>query len=118
MTIGGQVLYLESYLWRDFMPVTTPEGRPLAAVLRVRAASGTIPPSLDVDSAWVVKGDEVWATAPRVAHPAEAAGELELVARDGPRWAPGEQVDVVVRVRSGSTRALLRAAGQRIRRTD
>lgn len=115
--VAGETLYLESYLWRDYMPVAPPEGRPLSAVFRIKAVGGTMPRGISADSAWVIFGDQVWATAPRLTHPPEA-GEVEFLARDGPRWPTDSAVDVVLRVRSGGATMLVRSASQRIRRTD
>jgi hypothetical protein len=119
--VGGQSIVLTSFLWRDFMPVSPPDGKPLAAVLRFRAADGKpLTASFTVDAAWVVNGTDVWAT--RVEEQGNARYDplfYEVVAHDGPKWGPGIRVDVVVRVReqSGSTQ-LLRAADQLISRTD
>lgn len=116
VSFGGQTLVLESYLWRDFMPVAPREGRPLAAVLRLRARGEPVSRAVRVDSAWVIWGDQVWATAPTADAP--SGGDMELLARGGPRWPPGTEVDVVVRLRERNAYAFLRAARQRIRRTD
>jgi hypothetical protein len=116
VTFGGQTLVLESYLWRDFMPVAPKEGRPLAAVLRLRARGEPVSRAVEVDSAWVIWGDRVWATAPKA--DAQSGGDRELLARGGPRWPPGTEVEVVVRLRERNAYAFLRAPRQRIRRTD
>ena len=116
--LDEETLTLESYLWRDFMPVAPPDGRPLAAVLRLRALDGSMSPGIAADSAWVVYGREVWATQLLRPQSPPEQGALELIARDGPKWPPEARVDVVVRVHSRGTAVLVRAANQRIRRTD
>jgi hypothetical protein len=119
--VGGQQLVLSPYLWRDFQPVAPADGQPLIAVLRVQA-SGNAPVSntIRVDAVWVVFGDEVWATAiSEERAPSSTQPFYEAVVRNGPKWGPGVNVEVVVRVRDrqGSAR-LLRAANQPINRTD
>ncbi len=116
VSFAGQTLFLEAYLWRDFMPVAPKEGRPLAAVLRLRSRGEPVSRAVRVDSAWVIWGDRVWAMAPRA--DAHSGGDMELLARGGPRWPPGTEVEVVVRLRERDAYALVRAARQRIRRTD
>lgn len=116
--VDGRTLYVESYLWRDYMPITPPEGKPLTALFRVRAREGGAAPAVTVDSAWVVYGSSVWATAPRMEHAPATSGELELIARNGPLWPAGSTVDVVLRVRGSRGITLLRAPQQLIRRTD
>ena len=119
--VGRQTLVLVPFLWRDFMPVSPPDGKPLVAVLRVQANDGAaLAATFHVDGAWVIYGAEVWAASvgeEKLASPSTVY--YEVVARDGPKWGPNVSVDVVVRIRepSGSSQ-LLRAAAQLIRRTD
>lgn len=119
--IDGRSLSLEAHLWRDFMPIAPPQGRPLAAVLRVHASAGTPPAGLEAIAVWVVFGDQLWATETLEIRPPDGSGQpyLEVVARDGPTWGPGVTVDVIVRLRDSARRTyLLRAANQPIGRTD
>jgi hypothetical protein len=121
VVINGQELTLVASIWRDFMPVSPPDGKPLVAVLRVQAPGGVrISSTFHVDAAWLVNGGEVWATG--VADErleTQSPMYYEVVARDGPKWAPGASVDVVVRIRESSGAShLLRVAGQRIQRSD
>ena len=117
-TVGQQALVLAPYLWRDFQPISPPDGKPLIAVLRVKAADGAaLAATFHVDGAWVINGAEVWTAS--VGEEKLASAYYEVVARDGPKWGPNVSVDVVVRIRetSGSSK-LLRAAAQVIQRTD
>ncbi|GAC1515706.1 MAG: hypothetical protein NVS1B4_07310 [Gemmatimonadaceae bacterium] len=118
-TIAGQPLHLETSLWRDFQPVAPPAGKPLTGVFRVAtSAGGTLPADLQVTSAWVVLGDQVWA-ATTVEERARTSQRLEVVVRGGPQWGPGVTVDVIVELRGpGGATMLLGARGQNIDRTD
>ena len=121
VSVAGQTLVLEAHLWRDFMPVSPPDGKPLVAVLRVKAQGGGAPSAgVQADRVWVVNGDAVWEATPVEEHPRGAMGPwLEVVARDGPKWGPGIRVDVIVRLRDAAGRSyLVRAADQLIGRTD
>ena len=121
VVVGGQSLVLVPSLWRDFMPISPPDGKPLVAVLRVQAPDGAaLAATFHVDGAWVINGAEVWTASvgeEKLASPRSVY--YEVVARDGPKWGPNVRVDVVVRIRepSGSSQ-LLRAAAQLIQRTD
>ena len=120
-TLAGVTLQLETYLWRDYQPIAPPDGEPLIAVLRVKSVDGaSIPAALQADSAWVINGDLVWATAVREERPRGTDPSFfEVVARDGPKWGPGIAVDVVVRLRDGAGHeVLLQARAQWINRTD
>ena len=119
--VDGARLVLETYLSRDFRPVSPPDGRPLVALLRINAAdSSAVPRTVRADSAWVTYGQEVWA-APVVEERLRTTGDrvYEVVAREGPKWGPEVNVDVVVRVRGADGQAvLLRAPTQPIFRID
>jgi hypothetical protein len=121
ITVGGQTLVLVPYLWRDFQPISPPDGKPLIAVLRIQDANRSpLATSIHADVAWIVNGGDVWAVRPREEQGATTSSLFyEAVARDGPKWGPGVAVDVVVRLRepSGATH-LLRASGLQILRTD
>src|SRR5215831_15027880 len=61
VTVDGATLQLTTSLWRDFMPITPPDGKPLAAVLRItEVKGGNLPPGLDARAAWVIVGDMAW----------------------------------------------------------
>jgi hypothetical protein len=117
----GATLRLATFLWRDFMPVAPPDGDSLRARLHITTAdSSPFPSTLRADAAWILNGDDVWATwvqetRPRVPdYPA-----LDVGADGGPKWGPGIEVDVVVRLRDAVGSAwYLRARKQLILRTD
>jgi len=119
--VDGTTLSLETYLWRDFMPISPPDGKPLVAILRVKTDDGsTIPDGLKMPAAWVVRDKKVWDTLlddeQPEPHPEDV---LELVARDGPKWGPNVAVDVIVELRlADGSKLLLKAVDQMIERTD
>jgi len=119
VTVDGVSFRLDTFLWRDFMPISPPDGKPLVAVLRILTTDGSsIPASVAADSVWVYNGSEVWATAVVEEQPRNNS-YFEVVAREGPKWGPGIEVDVVVRLRDGAGhRFLLQARRQLISRTD
>jgi hypothetical protein len=41
VSVAGKTLVLESYLWRDFMPIAPPNGTSLTVVLRVNTSDGS-----------------------------------------------------------------------------
>lgn len=118
--VNGHELALEAYLWRDFMPVAPVDGHPLVAVLRIKTTDGSaFPAGVAADQVTVVYGEERWTARARQEHSGDPANVLEVVARNGPKWGPHVNVDVVVRLRGpGDQVHLLRAPSQRINRTD
>ena len=118
--VDGHELTLEVSLWRDFQPISPPDGRPLVAILWVKTTDGRpFPAGVTADQVSVVFGDQVWTAPARKEQPSNQPSVLEVVARDGPRWGPNVTVDVVVRLRGpGGSDHLLRAPDQLIGRTD
>lgn len=119
--IDGRKYVLETYMWRDFMPITPPDGKPLIAIIWVTATDSLkFPSSVDADWLWVIKDKKLWRT--RFSNKQRRAYDdykLEKVARDGPKWGPKIQVDVVVRLVDREKKTyLLKAPNQWIGRTD
>jgi hypothetical protein len=120
IALAGKILTLATSLWRDFQPISPPDGKPLVALLQVRTEDGSaVPATVRADTVWVIFGTETWSGVPQEEHSrVETTPVYEIVARDGPRWGPGVAVDVVVRLRDASGRGfLLRATNQLIRGT-
>lgn len=118
--IAGQNVTIEPYLWRDFMPSSPPDGKPLTVVVRIRAVGTALSLSVSADSIWVISQNQAWGSRAAQEQARSATGDLlEVVARDGPKWGPGASVDVVVRLRDNTGRFIyVRAADQLINRTD
>jgi hypothetical protein len=115
---GGKTITFDASLWRDFQPITPPDGKPLVAILKIKTDDGSeVPGTVRADMMWVLNGTQSWSAVPQEERPRpETSPVYELVARDGPKWGPGISVDVVVRLRSADGRtSLLRAAEQSIR---
>lgn len=116
----GRIPYqVQATLSRDFMPFSPPDGKPLVAGFRIQTVDGSsIPSSVTADSAWVYNGAAVWSTAVVEEEP-RSGSEFRVIARGGPKWGPGIEVDVVVRVIDAEgNRFLLKAPRQFISRTD
>ena len=117
--VAGVDLTLETYLYRDFAPITPPNGQPMIAAVRVKAADGeALPEGLRAERLHVVFGADVWTPEPVEEWPSTDPGVMELVARNGPKWGPGVTVDVVLRLRHAGSTLLLKAPAQQIHRTD
>jgi hypothetical protein len=114
---------LETYLWRDFMPVSPPDGKPLRAVISlVPVNNNNLPGTIDAQKIWIIYAENLWSdslSAVGPAEPAQPLTKLEKTAANGPKWGPGVEVTVVVEIldKKGKT-YLLRADHQIIHRTD
>lgn len=121
VTIGDRTYTIDTYLWRDFMPFTSPQGDPLIASVQLRAEDGApLPSTLTPVKLWVAQGNEVQPM------PLDAdlrwspdQTSVEGVARQGPFWSPGTVVDVVVELRDDQGQGYwVRSPDQTINRTD
>lgn len=119
VVIGGRTLRLTTEIWRDFMPISPPDGKPMVARMVISTLDGSpLPSGVSVDRAWLFLGEQTWETGnlqPESLEP--GAPSLAVVARDGPKWGPGVTVDVVVRLRDHEAAHLLQARGQPIQAT-
>jgi len=121
--VDGRKYILEAYLWRDFMPISPPDGKPLIALIWVTAVDLLpFPTTLDADRLWVINGQQVWEAEfsnEELPENSDRKHQLEKIARSGPKWGPGLYVDVVVRIVDCKNKEyLLRASKQYIGRTD
>jgi hypothetical protein len=112
VTIGGQAITLAAALWRDFMPISPQDGKPLIAVFTATTVRGqAFPAGVTADRAWVFLGTDTWETSvTSEQQTAPGASSLVVVAHEGPKWGPNVDVDVAIRLRdSAGTLYLLQA---------
>jgi hypothetical protein len=115
--INGRQFRLETDVWRDMMPPIDPDGSRLIVAAYITAVDGQpFPAELDGTRVWVINGDKVWETTfVEEARPRDSThlNQLEKIARGGPKWEVGAQVEVVVRVTASTAPfRLLRATKQ------
>ena len=91
---------LSASLWRDFQPISPPDGKPLILLVDIiESNSKTIPSSIKVDSFWVINGDQIWSgILPTEEHPTTPLHTRRIIIRDGPKWETGIYVDLVIRL--------------------
>jgi hypothetical protein len=132
VVLAGRSLSLSAYLWRDFMPDSPADGKPMIAVLTVATSDKKpFPSGARTDRAWVLFGEQMWEASELTEQPEsceDSSGRwikcpdssvFVSVARDGPKWGPFVFVDVVVRLTDKEGRHhLLRAPKQYVKRTD
>jgi hypothetical protein len=123
IVVAGRTLKLSTYLWRDFMPMSPPAGRPLQGAFYVSASdTARLPADLSADAVWLVYGNEIWRDwldTPTVPPGDVKPSQIYCTVGHGPYWGPQVAVDAIVRVTSGSSGShLLRAPNQTIHRTD
>lgn len=123
ITLDGTQLYLTSYLNRDFMPMSPPDGQPLFAQCIITSTDTLdITKSISADAVWIVYQSQVWKSwlsSPTNPPDTKWRNCVAKVALNGPKWGPHVNVDVIVRVIDSKRRTqLLRASDQWIGRTE
>jgi len=116
LIIGEQKLVLRTYLWRDFMPIIPPGGKPLYGVIMVETVdSSAIEFDIDSDIVYLIHNHSVWPVhydeVPED-HPDQRPFRLLKIFRSGPKLEPRILVDVVVRLLIDEHRFYLRATDQ------
>jgi hypothetical protein len=122
LNIEDQSIVLTTYLWRDFQPISPPNGKPLIALVYIETPDNSdIPVPLDPNAIYIVYNNQVWKSffSTEERPPDELKPfRITKIARDGPKWGPNVYVDVIVRILDGDKVYLLKASEQYIGRTD
>ena len=114
IVIGDITYTLETYMWRDFMPISPPGGKPLIAIIWVHASGiDDFPVSTTIERLWIIDGTNILSTAATEEVRVDG-NEFEMVFRDGPKWGPGIGFDVVVKLSINAQIYYLKAVNQTI----
>ena len=92
---------LEAYLYRDFMPVSPPEGRPLVSLnCLVALDSAEIPLTINLVKQFVIYHDTIWIKHYEKDDYDDKTRSYQLcrVSINGPLWEPGVLVDIVAEI--------------------
>jgi hypothetical protein len=105
LIIGSNTFVLDAYLWRDFMPVSPPDGKPMISINWLISTNLVkIPDNIDMVKQYVFYNDSVWvSTYENETRPDQPAHKIEKVSRNGPKWGPKINVDVVSQIHDSKT---------------
>jgi hypothetical protein len=122
-TVQGRQFYLYTSMWRDFMPISPPDGRPLAGTVFITALDSLrFSDSLSTDAVWIVENQQVWKSWFSIQQypPNEIKkNQLARIFNNGPKWGPDIYVTVVIRLTDRDNQThLLRASHQYIGMTQ
>ena len=105
LIIGSNSFILDAFLWRDFMPISPPDGQPMISINWLICTNEiAIPDNISLVKQFVIFGDLVWKAyytdeegVPQPAH------KIQRVSRNGPKWGPNIYVDVIAQVYDSNT---------------
>lgn len=90
---------LSVFLWRDFMPISPIDGKPMEAVVNIMTTdSSDFPAHINADKMWVIDSAEIWETYLDDNSADDSLFKISKKASDGPKWETGILVDAVVRL--------------------
>jgi hypothetical protein len=100
LTIDSRGYFLNAFLWRDFMPISPPNGKPLIALnWLINSDSIDIPENIVMKKQYVIYNDSVWiADYEENRSPTSPLYRLEKMSINGPKWGPGVHVDVISKI--------------------
>ncbi len=111
----GYYLRMDADLWRDFERPSHPDEPTLSVSVTVIEMNERSIEALEVDYVWVIQGRTV--RSPSFSTEVRPTPDYMIgrIARDGPRWACGSRVDVVVGVTMpGNDLSLIKSTNRRI----
>lgn len=105
LVIGTSMYVLDAYIWRDFMPVSPPGGKPMNSInWLVNVNLQSIPDNLTMVKQYVIYNDSVWISDYEIiSATSQPPHKMEAISRNGPHWGPGVSVEVVSLIRDSST---------------
>jgi len=110
---------LETYAWRDFMPICPPDGQPLIIITYVQAMEiQDFPVNVFIERIWIIDGETINSSRATAEHRI-TGNTFEMVFREGPKWGPLIAIDVVVKlILANSSYYYLKACNQWIEMTS
>ncbi len=104
ISIEGTTLELHAYLWRDFMPISPPDGKNLISInWLVDVDSVAIPSTIVLSEQYVINGDSLWEPSYTNEIRETKPYLIERISREGPKWGPNIEVTVIAKVVDTST---------------
>ena len=104
ITIDSHDYFIDVYLWRDFQPISPPNGKNLISInWLIRADSSAIPDNIELKQQYVVYGDSLWIADYENETHQIPEYKQKKVSRNGPKWGPLVYVDVIAKVTDSKT---------------
>ena len=96
---------LDAYIWRDFQPISPPNGKPMFSInWLINIDSAKIPDNIDLIKQYVINGDSIWTSSyENDLRPYQPLYKIEKYSNGGPKWGPKIYVDVVAQIYDSQT---------------
>ena len=105
LIIGSNSFVLDAYLWRDFQPVSPPNGQPMISInWLIDINSVRVPDNIRLVKQYVIYQDFIWVSDyESEMRPDQPGYKIEEISRNGPEWGPKIYVDVISQVTDYNT---------------
>jgi hypothetical protein len=122
LKIESNKFVLDAFLWRDFMPISPPNGKPMISINWLRNIDSTkIPENIDLIKQYVIYKDSIWVSDYGNKDLTEQSEyKIKKISRDGPKWSPKIYVDVISKINDSDTNNdyYIKIKNVYVRRTD
>ena len=117
MQVGANTFYLQASLWRDFMPQSPPNGKPLICISDlIEKDSMPIPVNVKLIKQHVVYGNDIWTDQYSDINSFHSF-IVEGTVWNGPKWGLSILVDVICEFQIGNSIFRIIAKQQKITKT-
>lgn len=100
-TVNGVEYTVESYAWRDFMPIVDPPVRLNLKNTLIRMDGDAIQSNIEILQHYIVKENEIWRPNELESRQNQSSpNQLDIISRDGPTWEVGSKVDVGLKIKN------------------
>jgi hypothetical protein len=121
LTIDSYRYSLDAYLWRDFMPISPPNGKPLISInWLINVDTIPIPANIELKQQYVIYNDSIWIADYEAETHTTPSYKIEKISRNGPKWGPKIYVDIIAKISDTKTKTdyFLKRKNINIIRTD
>lgn len=104
LMVSGIEYTVESYAWRDFMPIVEPPVRLNLNNTLIRTDGDSIQSTLEIIQHYIVHEGEIWRpTEVEVRLNQSSPNQLNIISREGPIWEVGSKVEVGLKIKNQDT---------------
>jgi hypothetical protein len=99
ITINSKKYFLDAYLWRDFMPMSPPNGKSLISINWLICFDSTsIPENIKMIQQYVILNDSIWIADYEDGSRQTPSFKIEKISHDGPKWGPWTSVEIISKI--------------------
>ena len=116
--IGEEIIELEAYIYRDFMPISPPDGKPMCGLVTLKTKSGNaVPKGITVISIRISHKKKSWSAKMKM-DPNFNRKNVNVRVDGGPKWQTGIMIDITVYLKYNGREYLLQLEKRKLHKTS